>query len=260
MTLRSFAWTIGGPFREILGGAGSGVAGALKGQNRLNPRSAYHDPRVAYAMAFAPAISMISAAYQYMKTGEAPESLVDLMAPRTGGEVMAAKKMSPERILVPGYHKDFLGYFVNPMGWSEELKAKLAAPWSALWEQVTGKDWRGHAMVPPNASLADTAYYRGKAVLEKMLPISGRQFGEGGKKGSALTIPERLVGVRQPGGYLLNPEGTYRDAGKRAEDEWIRDQKVMNRQRAERGQPALPIVRPQGPYKPPWYLTYKFGQ
>ena len=246
LTLRSFAFTVGGPFREIGGGALAGARGVLKGQNALNMKSEAYDPRTAYALAFVPTIAAISAVYQYLRTGQGPEDWRDLVTPKTGGNIMSVGQEVPERILVPGYHKDFLGYFVNPAGPLHELEAKLAAPWSALKEQVTGKDWRGKDIVPPNATAGEWLQYRGTALGKRMLPIGPKQLAEGTKEGSALTLPEQMLGVRTPGAYMLNPERLDRYLTNKKQKEWRAGEKQLNREREQRGQPTQPFrLRPE---------------
>lgn len=240
LTLRSFAFTVGGPFREIMGGFGALGRGALQGKNVLSPTSEHFDPRTAYALAFVPTIAAISAIYQFLRTGEGPSDPRDIVTPKTGGTVKSVGQQVPERILVPGYHKDFLGYFVNPQGPLHELEAKLAAPWSALKEQVTGKDWRGKDIVPPRASALEWLGAHAGALGKRLTPISQQQLFEGTKKGSALTLPEQMLGVRTPGAYILNPKGLEAYMTKKAQQDWRAGERQESRQRQERGLPPLP--------------------
>jgi hypothetical protein len=210
LALRSFGFTVGGPMREVGAGAGRLAATAAQLKNplkHLDLRSDATDPRTAYAAAFLPTIFAISAAYQYLRTGKGPEDWRDLVTPQTGGTIESMKKQVPERILVPGYHKDFLGYFVNPVGPAHELQAKLAAPWTALAEQLTGKDWRDKPYVPRGATALDWLKAHGQQLGSHMAPIGPKQLYEGTKKGSQLTVPEQMLGVRTPGAYMLNPKG-----------------------------------------------------
>lgn len=228
--LRSFGFTIGGPFREIGGGVASGIKAAAQGKNPLA------DPRTAYAMAFIPTIMGISAAYQFMKTGKGPEDIRDLFAPQTGGTV----KGQPERVILPGYHKDFLGYFVNPAGPMEEFKNKLAAPITAIKEQLMGEDWRGKPYVPPRATTLEWLQAHAQNLGGHMLPIGPKQLYEGRPPGTNLSVPEQLIGLRSPGGYLTNPQGTERAMTARRQRDWAADEKAANKARAERGLPPLP--------------------
>jgi hypothetical protein len=262
LTLRSFGFTVGGPGREI--GAGLGAIGKRAAQGKspfaLSLRGE-HDPRTAYAMAFLPTIAAISAVYQYMRTGEGPTDWRDLATPKTGGTVKSVGQQVPERILVPGYHKDFLGYFVNPSGPLHELQAKLAAPWTALMEQFTGKDWRDKPYVPPRATTLEWLAAHGKALASHMLPIGPKQLAEGTKPGSALTLLEQTLGVRTPGAYMLNPKGLEGYLTKQQQRDWTAKEKQENRARRERGEPSVPTRQlPPSGYARGGPVLQKIGQ
>jgi hypothetical protein len=244
LTLRSFGFTVGGPIREIGAGAGRLAKTAALRENPLahfDLRSKAADPRTAYAMAFMPTIAAISAVYQMMRTGQPPDDWRDLVTPKTGGTVKSVGRQVPERILVPGYHKDFLGYFVNPKGTLGELEAKLAAPWTALIEQFTGKDWRDKDYVPPRATTLEWLKAHGGQLGSHMLPIGPKQLAEGAKKGSALTLPEQMLGVRTPGAYMLNPKGLENYLTNQRQRDWVTQEKQTNRQRTEQGLRPLPL-------------------
>ena len=50
--------------------------------------------------------------------------------------------------------------------------------------------------------------YRGGHLLSKLKPIGIQQLLQPGKKGSALTQPEKFMGFGAAGAYIQNPEGT----------------------------------------------------
>ena len=239
--LRSFGFTVGGPMREIGAGIGAVPKRLVQGKGLgLSLKGGETDPRTAYALAFLPTVAAISAAYQYMRTGKPPEDIRDLVTPKTGGTVTSLRQQVPERILVPGYHKDFLGYFVNPAGPLHELEAKMAAPWTTIKEQLTGKDWRDKPYVPPRATTLEWLQAHAQAALSHMLPIGPKQLAEGAKPGSVLTIPEQMIGVRTPGAYMLNPKGLEKYLTSQAQKDWAAKEKQENRRRQEQGLPPLP--------------------
>jgi hypothetical protein len=238
LTLRSFGFTVGGPVREIGAGVGSLAKAVATGKSPI--KHIADDPRTAYAMAFLPAIAAVSAAYQYMRTGKGPEDWRDLVTPKTGGTIKSIGQKVPERILVPGYHKDFLGYFVNPSGPLHELDAKLAAPWTTLKEQLTGKDWRDQKYTPPRASALEWLQAHARQAGSHMKPIGPTQLYEGKKPGSALTTFEQMLGVRTPGAYMLNPKGLERFSTEKAQREWSSRENRENRERQERGEKQVP--------------------
>jgi hypothetical protein len=86
-----------------------------------------------------------------------------------------------------------------------------------------------------------------------MLPISAKQFAEGDRRGSALTLPERAIGVRVPGAYMLNPPGLERVLARKDQAEWRMKENQENRARQERGLPPLPrrpLPPPPRTYQP----------
>jgi len=63
---------------------------------------------------------------------------------------------------------------------------------------------------------------------------------EGQKKGSAITDFERLLGFHAPGSQMLNPKSREDFLTKKAQREWEQQEKQINRDRQQRGLPALP--------------------
>jgi hypothetical protein len=239
VALRSFGWTIGAPLREVTGGALSGIRGAWQGQNRLDPRSPHFDPRIAYAIAFPAVVAGMSLAWQYLRTNKAPdyEDWRDYVFPKTGGTVRAAGAHVPERSIMPGAQKDFIGYFYHPM---REVYAKFAGPWQTLWELISNKDWRSQPIIPPDASWLEALKSGAVYGLNKASPIAVRSAEEQPKQGSALTLPERAIGFRAPGSYILNPEGFEKGAYDRAIRAWREKERLDNADRRSRGLPPLP--------------------
>ena len=80
VAMRSYSWNMG-TVREI----GGGAAGLIKDPKRLSIKHPDYDPRAAYVLALPIVVGTTSAVYQYLKTGKAPESPEDFVAPRTGG-------------------------------------------------------------------------------------------------------------------------------------------------------------------------------
>jgi hypothetical protein len=241
--LRSYSFSIGGPFMEIGGGAKSLAAGIMKGENRLSMSSKQYDPKVSYLIGGTAAVTMISLLWTLMRTGEGPKDWRDFVTARTGGRIKAAGKEVDERVLTPGYQKDFLGYTFHP---KDEIKAKVAGIWSALWEQATGKDYRDLPIAPPASQYGYGENIKGRAqhFFGKMIPLSMQQQMETPKKGSEITLPEKLIGIRAPGAYLQNPEGTEKAIGRRDLKDWKAREKADNRDRANRGLPPKPSLKP----------------
>src|SRR5262245_21631143 len=248
LAMRSFAWTVLGPFREILGGYQSLGKGLVKGEWRLSPASKAYDPRIGYALAFPFTIGLIGGLINYVRSGEFPQDWRDFFLPKTGGTVRSGGKDVPERMRIPGYHKDFIGYYFHPPGHQGsllggELRAKFAGVWQALGEQVMNRDWRDLPIVPPRASMAEQLQYRLGHLGSKFKPIGIQQMLEPGKKGSALTLPEKFMGFGAAGAYIQNPESTHKFDTQREQRLWEQKEKADNTIRKNQGLPPLPKRR-----------------
>jgi hypothetical protein len=236
--MRSYSFSIGGVVREVMGGVRSGVAGALQGQNRLSMSSQHFDPRVGYAIAFPLTTIMLASMYQYMRTGEWPKDWRDVAAPRTGGMVTAAGQKVPEHMLLPGYHKDFLNYWHD---WKNEAFNKLAAPWAALWEQMSGKDYRGLPIAPPpHLGLGEHYKQRAIAGLEHFVPLSAKQTYQAPDVGSKIPTWQRALGFRAMGSWYQNPERIDQITKGIAVRDWLKRIRADNAERVKRGQKPIP--------------------
>lgn len=215
--LRSYSWTMGSA-REIAGGATDTLAGLGKGGMTQ---------RQAYVIALPIVYAMQGALYQYMKTGEAPKDLQDLMAPRTGGTDVTSGE--PERIVPPGYMKDVFGWATHPR---QEFGNKIAtAPKLAFEMASSGKDWRGDPIAPPaeddtsmpaNVPSWLRAYFT--HVAEALGPISVKSALKGQKEGSNLNAFERILGVQPAGMEKTAPEGFAVMMHRKELREWQRKQ------------------------------------
>jgi hypothetical protein len=259
IALRSFSFTIGGPVREIApgvagpfiagykgarkGAQAEGFIGALKGgvkgaAGTLNMRSDSYNQKTGYVLGSAIVLGLYSAARNYLGTGEWPSDWRDVVAPRTGGIVTSGGQPTEERVLTPGYHKDFLGYAYHP---TSELRAKLAGPWSEALDQTIG-DYRGDPVAPPVSAAGLPAHLAARAghALQRVSPISFRTMAEPPKTGSEITVGERALGFRAPGAYLQNPERIAQVQDIVARKEWRLKEAHENAARRAQGLPPLP--------------------
>jgi hypothetical protein len=193
--MRSYSWNLG-TVREI----GGGLKDLASGQ---------WSPRASYVIALPIVVATSNAVYQYLKTGKTPESVEDLMAGRTGGTApgFGGRGQVDERASMPGYQKDVFGWYHD---WKQEAANKMATGPSMAIEAWRGKDWRGD---PISDSTADAVTQLGqyfKWVLGSTGPISVRQLKQGEKKGSNISTPEMLSGIRPAPGYMQDPGGTER--------------------------------------------------
>jgi hypothetical protein len=80
--MRSYSWNLG-TVREI----GGGAKAALTKPKSLGLKGTSYDPKTGYVVALPITVAITNGLYQYAMTGKMPESLDDLVAPRTGGQV-----------------------------------------------------------------------------------------------------------------------------------------------------------------------------
>lgn len=229
--MRSYSWNLG-TVREIGGGALS----AIKDPSRLSMASEKYDPRVAYVVAMPIVVATANAAYQYLKTGKAPESVDDLVAGRTGGEApgFGGRGTVDERASLPGYQKDVLGWY---HGWKQEAANKQTRALQVVEELIAGKDYQGHPLSSPDAEAPEWMMDYFTHVLGSMVPISVQQLGQGQKIGSNVSTPESLMGIRPAPGYIQDPEGTARGMHRIKAGEFKRSQKSQRRQQSQYGGP-----------------------
>jgi hypothetical protein len=244
--LRSFSFTVGGPGMEISGGIYSGAKGALKGENRLKMSSKEFDPKAGYSMGFAFTAVMLGSMMQFMRTGEWPSDWRDIVTPKTGGQVKSAGQVVPERVLLPGYHKDFLGYFYHPL---DEVSAKIAGPWKAMWEQAMNRDYRGDPIIPPAAAgIGEQLKARAAHAVGALAPISFR--GLGPKEGSNISLLERGLGFREPGAYIENPERIHQIQTAQERKAWRDKERHERKDLQIRGLPPRPRLDLSGGQQP----------
>jgi hypothetical protein len=83
-----------------------------------------------------------------------------------------------------------------------------------------------------------------------MQTIASRAALQTPRKGSAITYPEQVVGIRPVSTKISDPEGWQAAADKREIAEWNRTLKAHNADRARRGLPPLPTWQPARPFNP----------
>ena len=210
VAMRSYSWNLG-TVREIAGGASDVLSG--KGLTQ----------RAAYDIALPITYGVISGVYQYLKTGQPPQDTQDLLTPRTGG--VDPRTGKPERITLPGYMKDIMGWSTDPR--QEAINKIATAPRLAGEILFKGADWRGDPIAPPghagvpmpdNIPMWLKAYF--EHVMEAMAPISTRSIMQGSRRGTGLSKFEQILGM-QPGGMAkTDPQGFEQMMRKIEERRW----------------------------------------
>lgn len=201
LSLRSWSWTMGSG-RE-LGGAVRDVARApFKRPTGTGPQDERWTQKMDYVIALPLVYGTLAALYQGLKTGKAPESIQDLMAPRTGGT--DATTGQDERLMLPGYMKDVFGFYEHPM---QELTNKIGTAPKMAGQLLSNSDWRNDPIFNANDSAPQWLKQFWDYAVQNVGPISLRDIAKGAKEGSNLSTPERLLGVRPAPRYLTDPEG-----------------------------------------------------
>jgi hypothetical protein len=203
LMMRSYSWNLG-TVREIGGGLTDVARGDL------------NSPRAAYTVALPVVYGAMNAVYQALKTGQAPEDMQDLVAPRTGGTDAATGL--PERLAPVGYMKDVFGWYEDPI---REAKNKMATGPRMVGELATGTDWKGQPIADPDASVPEYLKAYAQHVTSAFVPISVKNQWER-KQGTEISRAEAFMGLGPAGRRYVDPEGFERAKDKRATREWKR--------------------------------------
>lgn len=228
LSLRSFSWTLGGPIREIGGGIRD-IGRSATGKEWTSKAS--------YAVALPFTFGTLNAVYQFMKTGESPQGMQDLLAPRTGGT--DARTGHPERIMMPGYMKDVFGFALHPV---QEAKNKIATAPRLVGETLSlsdgkgGTNWRGDPIISPPREGEQNAPRWLKEylayLLENLGPISLRNAAKGAKEGSNLGSIEQVLGTKTAPTYLTDPEGNKTMMKNLRQRGWQKKERFDRRQKS----------------------------
>ena len=175
-------------------------------------------------MALPVVFGAVNGIYQALKTGQPPQDMQDLVAPKTGG-VDAATGL-PERLAPIGYMKDVFGWYQDPV---QEAKNKIATGPSLVGEMLTGKDWKGDPIADPSAGVPEHIKAYAKRVAEAFTPISIKNQWER-KKGSEIGRAEAFMGLRPAGRQYVDPEGLKAIKEKQTQKEWKRKTKHETKQ------------------------------
>lgn len=229
VALRSWSWSFGGVVREIGGGVRdvARVPGKTTRLNDIMPNDARWTQKMDYVIALPITYAAIAATYQYLKTGEGPKDIQDVMAPRTGG--MDAATGEPERVMIPGYMKDVYGFYEDPV---REAKNKVASAPRMAWEVTNNQNWRGDPIFPPSGMEDAPNWLQAfwKYTTENVGPISVRDIMKGRKEGSELNFVEKTLGVRNAPRYLTDPDGFVQMLDNIKSRRWRNKEKYDRRQ------------------------------
>lgn len=224
LMLLSVGWSMG-TARETVGGA-KDLADFVSGKSKeLSQRGWY--------VLAAPISHMLHAAtYQYLKTGQSPQDLQDLVYPRTGGT--SPYHDMPEREALPGQMKDVINYQKHPM---QELGNKMAPIWRTVYQMANNEDWRGDPIAYKYQQNAP-GWLRGyaEAIVDAFAPISIKGAVQPAMKGSNIGPVGRFMGDRPAGMAGEDPEGyaaMQRAMQQKAEKKGVRHMQLDEQRRQQ---------------------------
>jgi hypothetical protein len=221
------------------------IGGGLRDTGRFATGKGGWTDKMSYGIALPMVDAGVNAVYQYIKTGEPPKDIQDVMAPRTGG--VDAKTGLPERLQTPGYMKDIYGFAEHPL---QEAKNKIGTGPRMFGETLSmlngqgGADWRGDPILsPPNRGepltnkAPDWLLEYLQYLTKNVGPISVRQYIQGRKEGSNLNWVEQALGVKTAPAQLTDPEGHAQMMEGLRERAWRKKQGYEKRQEKLYGGP-----------------------
>lgn len=195
--LRAQGWDIG-----LVRQLGGGILDTGRIAKDLVTKRAFNKDlldRPLFLAAAAVTTMMFNAAYQYAKTGKSPESMQDLILPRTGG----TSDGKPERVMMPGHPREVMEMRPIPgegtfSGIAQEAYNKLASFPKNVYEAATNRDYAGK---PIGSDLT-----RIEHIAEGFRPFS-LSDSNAKKKGTNLNAVERrVIGERPAGIRYTDPE------------------------------------------------------
>lgn len=217
--MRSPSWFIG-TVKQL----GGGTAQLIRHPSSASYTSPHYDARAAYALAFPIGTAFANSVYQFLKTGQPPTTITDLIAPLTGGTTIAGQ---PERAQLPSYEKEIIGWFGNP---TKEAYNKLGVVPRLMVETALNKDWRDLVIANPSDPFQLRLAQYAQHAAESMNPISIKNMVQGGERGTKLSTLDRALALRAAPKWIQDPEGVTRQQAIGAH------RQVQARDRADRKQ------------------------
>jgi hypothetical protein len=150
--------------------------------------------RAGYVLALPITSAVIGGMYQYLKTGQGPQDLMDYYFPKTGGRNPRGGEM---RASMPGYIKDYYEWTLQP---EQTAIGKLHPMLSSTIAMLNNKQWltlQGRAPAirdprsPPGMQVKDFSDW----MIREFTPI-GQQARAGTEK-SNIGGTERFFGIRE---------------------------------------------------------------
>ncbi len=241
VTFLSYSFTYGGAKQVMRGGTGIGgfpVRLGMKMAGKLPYGVGVFNDDIGYVIGVATAYAMLTTMYQYLMTGQFPQSKEDLEHPKTGGKVMAAGKMVDERASFTNIANTIMNTIENP---GSEVYNKLSPAIKAIYELAINKNWQDkdirNKLEPWQKQAWEVIDY---IYSDATLPITYEQYQQA-KAGTAIPLGQRLVGVRPSGSKTTNPEDVQKAINFNQAKSWF--EKLQSEDNAKRAQAGLPPRR-----------------
>lgn len=188
--------------------------------------------RLSYAVAIGLGTSLIDSVYQYLKTGQPPQSAQDLLNPRTGGTDPSTGQ--PERATLPNFANSYRNLWEGGVG--QEAYNKIAPLWQTLIAVGSNKDWAGHNVRDLDASATKQLEQLGEFAASNLgSPIT---YGTvtGAKAGTHISSVERMFGVKAASMRDTAPEQFGKTMSYVHAKEWFDKSKMdLNQRRYTQG-------------------------
>jgi hypothetical protein len=169
-TLRSVGWNKGN-VEEFGGGAADALAGAKDAVTGNAPGLTH---RLAYTVALPTLVGLYGAVYHYLHTGQPPQSMQDLYAPKNGQKNADG---TDTRVFLPSAMKDYLA--IKDVGLSQVVKNKLAPMLETITGLAENKDYFNREIANPDDNPAWRILERAGFVAKQAEPYSIEQFRHG---------------------------------------------------------------------------------
>lgn len=214
---RAQGWDIG--LVRQAGGSVMDTAEIIKGLFKGKKPNAKLLDRPAFLASVIGTMALTSAAYQYMKTGKAPDEMLDYFAPKTGGtntRGTAERTMLPTaahgrelvHIAAPFASEGVFGTESPAQGLMDEVSNKVASLPRNVYQAYENEDFAGNKIAPTTGDNGWMGSVPGRVghVTKGFAPFG--LTGQGDKlEGSNLsTVERRLLGMRPAGMEISDPE------------------------------------------------------
>lgn len=207
LAMNSMSWSYGFG-RNVMSGASDWAFHP----SRFSQKSPQYNPNMGSTLALGITTALMSAAYQFLKTGKPPESVYDLMAGQTGGKTSSGQ---PERAILPGFQKDVFGWLHDPL---QEAQNKLGVVPKTMVEMLTGEGWidtpKGSRFGPianPKDNIGKQISDRAIHAAKNFMPIGVSQSLKTVTPGSNISTGERMTAIKAAPRFI-NPGGNKNEA------------------------------------------------